>query len=932
MLNNGPASSVLTLLRNVFTGLNEVGADGVRRTRLHQDMHEGDIVHIRNAQASGVLDVSGATHLSSTLDVSGATHMSSTLNVAGATRLASTLDASGATHLGSTLNVAGATRLATTLDASGATHLGSTLDVLGATRLVSTLDASGATHLGSTLDVLGATRLATTLDASGATHLGSTLDVLGATRLVSTLDASGATHLGSTLDAAGATRLATTLDASGATHLGSTLDVAGATRLASTLDVSGAVHIDASLVANNFVLHPQSGTASYFKIDADGPSGLRYPYMQMTGGNSYGYVFGAYNGLGAIDGINLSYNYYNNNSTDIIPVSAGQTSNLRLGYGKIVFQTGGTNTAPTTRAIIDQSGNTGIGTATPTKPLDVSGNAWVRGGLDVSGTFVAGGTSNLAALNVSQNSAFAQNVDVSGNVTIDGTLTTSGAITLSDTNGTNLALSANLDVSGTTHLGGTLDVSGGAWMRRTLDVSGAVHLGDTLDVSGGAWMRRTFDVSGAVHFDSTLDVSGGAWMRRTLDVSGTTHLGSTLDVSGGAWMRRTLDVSGAVHLGDTLDVAQGAWMRRTLDVSGVSHFGDTVFVNAEVQSTALQVSGPAAVLGDMLITGPAIVESTLDVSGQIAAEGATLYVDGPGVTGQPRLYLRNTEPTNNGRMYYFEHSFQDHDTTWTKNHLSLSTADADTAAQIIDIDASANVTFRGSVIARSTLDVSGATHLNTLDVSGSATLNTLSTSGNAAIGGGLSTTDYVGVGGAFTAASTANVTGATTLRGGTTVYAGGPGVSGQPRLYLTKSSATSQYYYLENSFQDHDTLWKQSHLSLTTADGVSATQIVDFDPSGNTLFTGDVSLNTGHFLNVPVVRYNDGTRSGTIVASDTTSVDSSVVTLTANSVILLTVKTASGANAGEAYVTSVNVGTGKFTIKSGAADTSTYNFMILEGS
>lgn len=71
-----------------------------------------------------------------------------------------------------------------------------------------------------------------------------------------------------------------------------------------------------------------------------------------------------------------------------------------------------------------------------------------------------------------------------------------------------------------------------------------------------------------------------------------------------------------------------------------------------------------------------------------------------------------------------------------------------------------------------------------------------------------------------------------------------------------------------------------------------------------------------------------GKSTGTVTANNTTPVTVSNANVTANSIILLTVKTATGANAGEAYVSATSVGV-SFTIDSGAADTSVYNYMIL---
>lgn len=71
-----------------------------------------------------------------------------------------------------------------------------------------------------------------------------------------------------------------------------------------------------------------------------------------------------------------------------------------------------------------------------------------------------------------------------------------------------------------------------------------------------------------------------------------------------------------------------------------------------------------------------------------------------------------------------------------------------------------------------------------------------------------------------------------------------------------------------------------------------------------------------------------GKSFATFTANNTTAVTVTNTNVTANSIILLTVKTATGANAGQAYVSATSVGA-SFTVKSGAADTSVYNYMIL---
>ena len=90
-----------------------------------------------------------------------------------------------------------------------------------------------------------------------------------------------------------------------------------------------------------------------------------YEAIGLVGGNSVGYIYGAFESLA--DGIHLSYNYINcnlGNTTGYIPVPAGRTSQLDIGYGTIGFAIGASNTPPTTRMTLNDSGLTLNGTLT----------------------------------------------------------------------------------------------------------------------------------------------------------------------------------------------------------------------------------------------------------------------------------------------------------------------------------------------------------------------------------------------------------------------------------------------------------------------------------------------------------------------------------------------------------------------------------------
>ncbi len=70
-----------------------------------------------------------------------------------------------------------------------------------------------------------------------------------------------------------------------------------------------------------------------------------------------------------------------------------------------------------------------------------------------------------------------------------------------------------------------------------------------------------------------------------------------------------------------------------------------------------------------------------------------------------------------------------------------------------------------------------------------------------------------------------------------------------------------------------------------------------------------------------------GKSVGTFTANGTSLIVVSNTNVTANSVILLTVKTAIGFSAGQAYINATNASVG-FSVLSAATDNSVYNYMI----
>lgn len=162
-----------------------------------------------------------------------------------------------------------------------------------------------------------------------------------------------------------------------------------------------------------------------------------YKQFKIGGGNSFGYLYGAYTTLG--DGINIGYNYYNDNTTDYIYNASGSTSRMKFGYGYVSIYTGTTNTNPTNLGYYQNNlGNVGIGTTTPAYKLDVAGDMRSTGTITAA-SFVGSGT-GLTGLVVKTGDT------MTGGLTI----TTSGSTSLSVSSTTLLATASGNVGIGTT--------------------------------------------------------------------------------------------------------------------------------------------------------------------------------------------------------------------------------------------------------------------------------------------------------------------------------------------------------------------------------------------------------------------------------------------------------------------------------------------------
>jgi hypothetical protein len=144
----------------------------------------------------------------------------------------------------------------------------------------------------------------------------------------------------------------------------------------------------------------------------------------------------------------------------------------------------------------------------------------------------------------------------------------------------------------------------------------------TLDITG------TLHATGAVDFDSTLNVDGATILNNTLDVIGITTLRNQLIVGGATSIASTLDVDGATTLNDTLDVDGATTLNDTLDVDGDVTF-NSITESTNKDTGALIAQGGIGIEKNLNVGGNTKLIGTLELdSSLIDINGETA---GPGV-------------------------------------------------------------------------------------------------------------------------------------------------------------------------------------------------------------------------------------------------------------------------------------------------------------
>jgi hypothetical protein len=115
----------------------------------------------------------------------------------------------------------------------------------------------------------------------------------------------------------------------------------------STADHQFCVHAAGGIVLDGNVTTSSGGLTVATDMHM-GVSSSDYRHFSIGGGNSYGYMYGSFLGLG--DGIHMGYNYYYDAAGNGQLIHAGGgTSRISAGYGGVQLATGDINAPPTVR-------------------------------------------------------------------------------------------------------------------------------------------------------------------------------------------------------------------------------------------------------------------------------------------------------------------------------------------------------------------------------------------------------------------------------------------------------------------------------------------------------------------------------------------------------------------------------------------------------
>ncbi|MDD5416249.1 MAG: MerR family DNA-binding transcriptional regulator [Candidatus Daviesbacteria bacterium] len=250
------------------------------------------------------------------------------------------------------------------------------------------------------------------------------------------------------------------------------------------------------------------------------------------------------------------------------------TGLYRIGTNKIGLITAGTATSGIT---IDENGNVGIGTISPTSQLQTTGNVGIGGSASITSLLSANGSAAVTG-------SFCLNGDCKSSWTGIGGYTASNGITLSSTDfqlGGNLTRATGIDIAGQNFgfLGGNVGI-GTTNPNYQLETTGNVGIGGSLTVTSTG-------VFGSIQDNGSLVVSGTSYLQGIL--------GSTLTTTGNIGIGGSASIASNLNAGSL--TVTGLSSLANVNTSAINASSLTTTGNITSQGTFLAANGTASAPG-----------------------------------------------------------------------------------------------------------------------------------------------------------------------------------------------------------------------------------------------------------------------------------------------------------------------------------------------
>jgi hypothetical protein len=317
--------------------------NGVRLAVGGVQFTQNDLSVVRNISATGIVTAANGFNASSSSDYE--INGTSVLN---STTLGSGVLNSSLTSVG-ILPTLTATNITNTNINSAGINTAATFSV-GVTTVLSTV--SSQIRLAGIATIDATTRATLERELAFAPNEFNSLNVSGISTLQTTTLIGGGTSTGT------AGQVFQVTGISSGAYIGGNLGI-GTTNPSVRLDVNGSVRFRSSITDNN------NATGSANQILTAGPSGAGVTWATLSASS-----------IGAISGVNVT-----NDTATTTPLFPIFTSSTGTSITGVNVDTSGLTFIPT------GSGSLGIGTTSPTKNLDVNGDARIRGGIyDVNNT------------------------------------------------------------------------------------------------------------------------------------------------------------------------------------------------------------------------------------------------------------------------------------------------------------------------------------------------------------------------------------------------------------------------------------------------------------------------------------------------------------------------------------------------------------------